>query len=129
MESPVLPYTSVVVIDDDGDVRELLSAMLAASDDFELVDITSDVEEGIALVARRRPGTVVVDLEAADAAAGEVVARLRAVSPASRIVVLSAFPDPVTLLHVLGQGADHYLDKGRAWADLLPALRELGQRP
>ena len=39
--------------------------------------------------------------------------------------MLSAFPDPYTLVDVLSRGADSYLDKGAALAELAPTLVSL----
>jgi DNA-binding response OmpR family regulator len=71
----------------------------------------------------------VVDLDLPNLDGVEVIARLRGASPASRIIVFSAFPDPLTLLEVLRQGADEYLDKARTWADLLPTIELLCATP
>jgi DNA-binding NarL/FixJ family response regulator len=54
-----------------------------------------------------------------------VLTDLRAVLPEARIVVFSAFADPVTLFDALRCGADGYLDKGSAWAELVPIVAEL----
>lgn len=115
----------MVVIDGDGDVRDLLEMMLEMADGFRLVHVAVDAELGLRHVAALQPDAVVYDLDLPDLDGIQAIARLRAASPHSRIIVISAFPDPFTLLEVLRQGADEYLDKGRAWADLLPVIRLL----
>jgi DNA-binding NarL/FixJ family response regulator len=113
----------VVVIDGDGDVRNLLEMMLEVDDGFRLVHVAVDPRQGLKHVAALQPDAVVYDLDQPDIDGIQVIAHLRAASPQSRIFVISAFPDPVTLLEVLRQGADEYLDKARAWADLLPIMK------
>jgi DNA-binding NarL/FixJ family response regulator len=124
------PRPRVVVIDGDGDVRDLLEAMLGVADGLHLVAVAADVETGLARVAEAQPDVVVLDLDLpeGEGEGGEgipAVARLRAACPGSRIVVFSAFPDPLTLVEVLRRGADEYLDKARAWADLVPTIELL----
>jgi DNA-binding NarL/FixJ family response regulator len=119
----------VVVIDADGDVRALLETMLEVADGFELLAVTADVDRGVKDAAAYQPDAIVVDLDLPNLDGVEVIARLRGASPASRIIVFSAFPDPLTLLEVLRQGADEYLDKARTWADLLPTIELLCATP
>jgi DNA-binding NarL/FixJ family response regulator len=116
----------VVVIDGDGDVRALLETMLEVAEDLELVGASAGVDTGVALVAGTRPDAVVLDLDPDEATGGmDAIVQLREACPEARIVVISSFPDPLTLVHVLRQGADEYLDKARVWADLLPAILHL----
>jgi two-component system NarL family response regulator len=115
----------VVVIDGDGDVRDLLEMMLEMADGFRLVHVAVDAERGVRQVAALQPDAVVYDLDLPDIDGIQAIARLRAASPRSRLIVISAFPDPMTLLEVLRQGADEYLDKSRVWADLLPVIELL----
>jgi DNA-binding NarL/FixJ family response regulator len=115
----------VVVIDGDGDVSDLLEMMLEMADGFRLVHVAVDVQQGLQHVTALQPDAIVYDLDLPDIDGIQAIALLRAASPGSRIIVFSAFPDPFTLLEVLRQGADEYLDKARAWADLLPIIELL----
>ena len=111
-----------MVIDSDGDVRDLLEAMIELADDLQLARAIGDAERGVASVAALQPDLVLFDLDRPDADAMQTVAELRAAAPDSRIIVFSAFPDPMTLMEVLRRGADDYLDKARTWAELLPVI-------
>jgi DNA-binding NarL/FixJ family response regulator len=115
----------VVVIDSDGDIRDLLEAMLDVAEEFRLVKVFADAELGLEEVAARQPDAVVLDLDDPELDGMETIDRLREAAPAARIVVISNFPDPLTLLEALRHGADEYLDKARAWADVLPTIELL----
>jgi DNA-binding response OmpR family regulator len=119
----------VIVIDGDGDVRALLETMLDVADGFELLSASADADRGVREAAAHQPDAVVVDLDLPNVDGVQVIGRLRRAAPMSRIIVFSAFPDPLTLVEVLRQGADDYLDKARTWADLLPTIELLCASP
>jgi len=112
----------VVVIDDDEDFRLFVETMLQAIDGFTVVGTAGDGAEGAAVVGRTRPDIVVLDLQMPVVDGMTARPELRRLVPEARIVVVSAFPDLVTLIDVLDRGADLYLDKGRAYEEIVPAL-------
>jgi DNA-binding NarL/FixJ family response regulator len=119
----------VVVIDDDPDILALVEMLFEVDDRFDLLAAAPDGRSGVAAVARLRPDAVVVDLELPDIDGLAVIREVRALLPDARIVVFSAFPDPFTLLDVLRVGADGYLDKATAWAELVPTVAGLCAEP
>lgn len=119
------PSLDVVLIEDDDDVRAVLRLLFELDDRFRLVGEAADGLTGIDVVGATRPAVVVLDMQMPGATGAEVIARSRVLSPRSRIVVFSAFPDPFTLVEVLRLGADAYLDKATAWMDLIPTIIEL----
>lgn len=116
---------SIVVIDDDPDVRALVEVLFEVDDRFDVLASVGSGRAGVDLVRQLRPEAVVVDLDLPDINGMAVIAEIRADLPEARIVVFSAFADPFTLLDVLRCGADGYLDKGSAWAELVPTVAEL----
>jgi DNA-binding NarL/FixJ family response regulator len=119
------PRYRVVVIEDDRDVRSLLEVMLELDPRFELAGVADDGDDGVELVQETAPDAVVLDLQLGRLDGTAAIPLLRACTPRPKIVVFSAFADPLTLLDVLSLGADSYLHKGTAWAELLPTLAEL----
>ena len=120
---------SVLVIDDDPDVRSLIEVLFELDDRFDVVATVADGRSGVAAATELRPDVVVVDLELPDIDGLAVVAEVRANVPDARVVVFSAFPDPFTLIEVLRSGAHTYLDKATAWAELVPTVAGLCQVP
>ena len=115
----------VVVIDDDPDVCALLEVLFDVDDRFDLVGVAGDGRSGVAIVDDLEPDAVVVDLDLPEIDGLEAIAEIHARQPGTHIVVFSAFPDPFTLLDVLRSGADSYLDKATAWAELVPTVAGL----
>lgn len=84
-------------------------------------------EEAIPLAARYHPQVVVMDLEMPGLGGLASIPRIRAVAPASRILILSAHDEPRDVIEALSEsGADGYLVKGDAPEELLNAMRAAG---
>jgi DNA-binding NarL/FixJ family response regulator len=112
----------IVIIEDDSDVRSLLEVMIDLDDRFELVGTAADGHAGVAIVRDLDPDAVILDLEMPGLTGLDTLGMIGSISPRARIVVFSAFPDPITLMDVLRLGADAYLDKATAWKELLPTV-------
>ena len=119
--------STVVIAEHDPDGAELLRTLFELDGRFAVVAVVTDLAPALASVAELRPTAVVLDLELDDEndAACPAVAAIHRASPDSRVVVLSAFPDPCTLLEVLAQGAAGYLDATRSWSEMVPVVAEL----
>ena len=117
----------VLVVDDDPDVLALLVTMLEVNDDFEVVAYATNITDAIDAAIRTTPDAVVLDVMMADMAGWQVLPLLRRALPAARIVVLSAFPDPVSMAEALVLGADSFLSKAAAWSEVTPVLAELNR--
>lgn len=120
---------SVVIVEDDREVRDLLVLLFELDGRFAPVVAAEDGRAGIDAVVEHRPDIVIVDLHLPEVAGPEVIRACRERAPETRVVVFSAFPDPFTLLEVLRLGADSYLDKATAWNELVPTAAELCALP
>lgn len=119
------PAIRVLLVDDDPDVSGLFQVMLDQDERFSVVGQAQDGEEALRLADLSQPDVVVLDLYMPGMDGLRALPRLRARLPEARIVVVSAFPDPYTLLEAVERGADGYIDKSRAWCELIPALGSL----
>lgn len=115
----------VLLVDDDPDMRGLIEIMLAEDGRFAVVGHASDGAEAMRLASTERPDIVVLDLQMPGMDGLTALPLLRAQLPAARIVVVSAFPDPLTLADAMQRGVDSYIDKSRTWCELLPTLEGL----
>ena len=119
----------VLVVDDDEDIRVLIEAVIGLDPRFQLVGLAANGAEGVALAARERPAVVVLDLQMPTMDGLVALPLIRKCAPDAKVVVFSAFPDPYTLVEVVTQGADAYLDKSRVYAELVPTLLTLCSVP
>jgi two-component system response regulator RegA len=98
-----------LVVDDDADLRAVLSSALLRRG--YRVSGVADTAAGLALAAQDVPDDVVLDLRLGDASGLELIAPLKALNPAVRIVILTGFASIATAVQAIKLGAVHYLTK------------------
>jgi two-component system KDP operon response regulator KdpE len=111
---------TVLVVEDDGEIRGVLRASLAA-EGFDVLTAVS-VSEATALLEHARPDVVVLDLGLPDGDGAELVRRIRR-SSALPIVIASARHQEAEKIGLLDAGADDFLTKPFAVGELLARVR------
>jgi two-component system KDP operon response regulator KdpE len=117
--------TTVLVIEDDAPLRRALRTSLRARA-FDVVECASG-EDGIVLVADRRPDVVLLDLGLPDLDGVEVLHRLRSFSDVP-VVVLTARDRQSDKIAALDAGGDDYVTKPFDVEELLARLRAVLRR-
>jgi NarL family two-component system response regulator LiaR len=113
----------VLIADDHAVVRQGLRTFLALQDDVEVVAEAADGEEAVAAAARLAPDVALMDLVMPALDGIAATRRLREVSPATRVIVLTSFLDDDKLLPAVRAGAAGYLLKDVEPAELVRAIR------
>jgi len=116
--------TRIVVIDPQPAVRAGLTVLLRAEPGLVPVGAAADFHEGVDLVARQRPGVVLLDPE------GEGLAlcrRLRALADPPRVVLYAAQGDPSLPVTARVAGADGLVDKAAEPEELFEAIRRVAR--
>jgi two-component system, OmpR family, KDP operon response regulator KdpE len=117
--------TTVLVIEDDAPLRRALRTSLRARS-FDVVDCASG-EDGIVLVADRRPDVVLLDLGLPDIDGVEVLRRVRSFSDIP-VVVLTARDRQSDKIAALDAGGDDYVTKPFDIEELLARVRAVLRR-
>jgi two-component system KDP operon response regulator KdpE len=117
---PVLGPSRVLVIDDEPQIHRFLSPALTASG-YEPVQ-AENATAGLQLAATHAPAAVLLDLGLPDLDGQAVIPRLRAFTTAP-IIVLSARDGETAKVAALDAGADDFVQKPFALAELLARLR------
>lgn len=115
----------VVVVDDHPVVRDGVVTQLDRHGDIRVVGSAADAAAAVRLCAAEKPDVVLLDLRLPDAMAVDVVPRLRAVSPASRVLLFTAFPEHAAVAPSLAAGACGLVVKDASGTVLRDALREV----
>jgi DNA-binding NarL/FixJ family response regulator len=113
----------ILLVDDHPVVLDGLEAILGTQPDFELAGRALSGAEALDLAETLRPDVVLLDLEMPGLGGVEVLRRLRAVSPASRVLVFTAFDTDERILAAVRAGAQGYLLKGTPREELFAAVR------
>ncbi|MFD9469742.1 response regulator transcription factor [Streptomyces goshikiensis] len=113
----------VVVADDQAAVREPLAAVLALTEDLDIVAAAADGTEVLAAVAAGPVDVVLMDLRMPVMDGTETTRRLAEEHPEVAVVVLTTFADDDSILGALGAGARGYLTKNAGRQDIARAIR------
>ncbi len=115
----------LLLADDHTVVRDSLVTALRASGDCLVV---AEAGDGIAAVEQAmavRPDVAIIDISMPRLNGMEVVRRLHADLPRTRVLVLTMHEEEEYVLHVVRAGASGYLLKNAATSELLNAIRTL----
>ena len=115
----------VLIADDHTLVRESLVGLLQADGDVQVVAQAANGLEAVERAQQAQPDVVVTDLSMSGIGGLEVIRRLRAALPATRILVLTMHQEDEYVLQAVRAGASGYLVKDAASSELLAAVRAL----
>jgi DNA-binding NarL/FixJ family response regulator len=116
----------ILVVDDHEVVREGLVSSLDRRDGFQVVGQAGTVAEAIATAARIVPDLVVMDVRLPDGSGIEACREIRSHHPATKVVMLTSYPDEEAVLSAIVAGASGYLLKETRMRDLVHALETVG---
>lgn len=114
-----------MVADDHRVVRDGLVSILESSGDATVVGQAGDGQEAVALAAKVRPDVLVVDISMPKLNGMEVVRRVKAENSKIGILVLTMHDEEEYVIHLVKAGADGYLLKDTAGADLIAAVKSI----
>src|SRR4051812_38838156 len=113
---------SVLVADDDPDIRQLLIQYLSR-EPFEVAGSARDAAEAIELARARKPDAALVDVNMPGGGARAVVEALAKDTPGTAIVILSGEEEDTMVRDLLRAGAMAYLVKGTKRDEILETIR------
>jgi EAL domain-containing protein (putative c-di-GMP-specific phosphodiesterase class I)/CheY-like chemotaxis protein len=123
---------TVLVAEDEPQVREVLEALIATDKRLRFVGGAEEAEAAIQLAANQRPDVALIDVRMPGGggvrAAREIVRR----SPPTKVIAVSAFEDAETILSMLHAGARFYVSKTDPTDQILEAIHRAvsdGEQP
>ncbi len=119
------PPIRILIADDEPALRGALADLLAHEDSLVLVGEAADADQAIELAVSSRPDVAIVDVSMPAGGGPRAAREIIRVSPATRVIALSAFEDRPTMLEMLRAGAVGYLVKGTAGEDLLGSIAKV----
>jgi signal transduction histidine kinase len=114
---------TVLIAEDEPAVRAALSDLIEIEDELQLVGAAADAQEAIDLAREHHPDVALVDVKMPAGGGTRAAREIRALSPATRVVALSAYEDRTTVLDMLRAGAAGYLVKGTSAGEIVEAIR------
>jgi NarL family two-component system response regulator LiaR len=116
---------SILLADDHPVVRQGLRTFLELQEDFELAGEAGDGLEAVARVEETLPDVVLLDLVMPQIDGIEAIRRIRAVSPATKVIVLTSFAEDAQIFPAIKAGAAGYLLKDVEPRALAEAIRHV----
>lgn len=114
----------VLLVDDHHLFRDGLRPLFSHESDFTLIAEAENGTEAIASAAKEQPDLILLDITLKNEENGlDFLPRLRAVSPLSRIVILTVHDDSPSVLRAMSTEADGYLHKSARAQEFFDYLR------
>jgi EAL domain-containing protein (putative c-di-GMP-specific phosphodiesterase class I)/DNA-binding response OmpR family regulator len=112
----------VLIAEDDLGFRAALGEVVAGDPTLRLVASGADAAEAVVLAERERPDVALIDVRMPAGGGVRATERIRACSPDTRVIALTAHTDTAVVLEMLRAGAVAYVVKGASMAEIVAAV-------
>jgi len=113
----------ILLADDHVVVRQGTRELLEREEDLEVVAEAGDGEEAVQLAASQRPDVAIMDISMPKLNGIEATKQIKAIHPATAVLVLTAYDDDQYIFALLEAGAAGYLLKNVRAEELVDAVR------
>jgi len=117
----------VLLADDEPGLRTALSELLSHVERVELIGTAPDAKEAIRIAELGHPDVALVDVRMPEGGGPQAARGISRVSPATRVIALSAYEDRANVLEMLRAGAVGYLVKGAGVDELVDGIRRVAE--
>jgi two-component system response regulator DevR len=120
----------ILIVDDHAVVRKGLQSVLADEEDLELVGEAASASESVTKAMVLRPDVVLMDIrmgEGDDASGIDGCRRIRNELPNTQVIMFTSYGQKESVLSSIMAGARGFLTKNVSHAELVAAIRAVGQ--
>ncbi len=114
---------SVFIVDDHKMLLSGLAMILESLDDFTVAGSASNAEDAISGIKAKTPDIVLLDITLGTTSGIDLIPKIKAISPDTKIIILTMYEDQQHLKASIKAGASGYLPKKAMDDDLLYAIR------
>ncbi len=122
--APTVPIR-LLIADDQALVRGALGALLDLEPDLQVQGLAADGAEALRLAEELQPDVCLMDIQMPRVDGVEATTRIRAVSPQTRVLVVTTFARPGYLRAALDAGASGFVVKDTPAEELAAAVRRV----
>jgi two-component system, NarL family, response regulator DevR len=115
----------IVIVDDHQLVRDGLRALLGREPGMTVVAEAEDAGEAVRRVVSEEPDVVTLDIDLPDTTGIEACARIKAISPETRVLMLTAYADAEAFRAARGAGADGFVLKRTRDFQLVERIKQV----
>ena len=117
----------ILVVDDESVVRDGVVTILSFQPDMKVVGEAEDGIKAVEIARQTKPDVVLLDMVMPRQNGLESIPKLKAVSPDSRILVLTSFAESDRVYQSIKAGALGFLLKDATRVQLLQAIRDVAK--
>lgn len=117
----------VLIADDHGVVAEGLRNLIEAQADMKVIALVADGREAVRRAMESSPDVVLMDIGMPVLNGTEATRIIRERRPQTRVIMLSAYTDPVHVYRALQAGASGYIAKKSVAKEVIDAIRKAHQ--
>ena len=115
--------TRILIADDHAMLREGMRNLLSQEKDFELAGEAANGEEAVRLAKELKPDIVIMDIVMPKLNGLEATKQIKQLSPATSVLILTAYSDIRYIVELLEAGASGYLLKDAPGKEVVKAIR------
>jgi two-component system NarL family response regulator len=116
----------ILIAEDHAVVRDGLAAVLKFEPDMTVAGLANNGLEAVTQFRELKPDVVLMDLAMPELDGAGAILAIRGEFPDARILVLTTYDNDESVFRALENGAQGYLLKDCATAELLSAIRKIG---
>lgn len=121
----MLTKISIIICDDHEMFRESLKTALQTCDDFEVIQEVSNGVDAVKACETLHPDVILTDIMLPQMDGLVAAYLIRAVSPNTRVLMLTGFREKILVWATMQSGAAGYLLKGLSIEELSSAIRDV----
>ena len=114
--------TSILVVDDDSDIRKVLAWVLGRQG--YLVETVENGKQALKVCEKLPFDVALIDVELPDMKGTELLARLKALQPGIIRIIVTGFPSVENAMKAVNEGAEGYVLKPFNAEELLAMIRK-----
>lgn len=116
-------HISVLVVDDQLMFAQALTLALSEEADIDVRGTAGSVAEAVAAAQRHTPDVVLMDYDLPDGNGAEATRSIRAMLPATKVVMITSFDDDHILIDAIDAGCAGFVPKTNAIEQVVSAVR------
>ena len=120
-----LARATILIVEDHDGIRRLLREWLGDAFPQNTLRDVATGEEAVALAATELPGLVLMDIQLPKMNGIEATRQIKALSPRSRVVMLSSMDNVALRIAASAAGASAYVSKHGMRTDLIPVIEAM----